>query len=53
METDSIKKLKPQKKEGIDKAVWLDKDMATLALKESYANIRELFPDDMLVDQTR
>ncbi|PZX43380.1 NUDIX domain-containing protein [Nonlabens dokdonensis] len=53
METDSNKKLKPQKKEGIDKAVWLNKEMATLALKESYANIRELFPDDMLINHSR
>ena len=53
METDSVKKLKPQKKEGIDKAVWLNKEMATMALKDSYANIRELFPDDMLVADAR
>ncbi|MEN8900894.1 MAG: NUDIX domain-containing protein [Nonlabens sp.] len=53
METDFNKKLKPQKKEGIDKAVWLNKEMATIALKESYANIRELFPDDMLLDNVR
>jgi hypothetical protein len=45
--------LKPQKKEGIDKAVWINKEMAILALKDSYANIRELFPDDMLVDDAR
>lgn len=53
METDFNKKLKPQKKEGIDKAVWMNKEMATIALKESYANIRELFPDDMLLDNVR
>nr|WP_317169814.1 NUDIX domain-containing protein [Nonlabens sp. Ci31] len=53
METDFHKKLKPQKNEGIDKAVWLNKEMAILALKDSYANIRELFPDDMLVDDAR
>ncbi|MFT7429065.1 MAG: 8-oxo-dGTP pyrophosphatase MutT (NUDIX family) [Nonlabens sp.] len=53
METDFHKKLKPQKKEGIDKAVWINKEMAILALKDSYANIRELFPDDMLVDDAR
>jgi 8-oxo-dGTP pyrophosphatase MutT (NUDIX family) len=50
METDFNKKLKPQKKEGIDKAVWFNKKEAICALKESYANIRELFPEDMLVD---
>ncbi|WP_317168776.1 MULTISPECIES: NUDIX hydrolase [Nonlabens] len=49
MQTDSDKKLKPQKKEGIEKAVWLDKEMAQVALMNSYANIRELFPDNMLV----
>ncbi len=53
METSSVKKLKPQKKEGITKAVWLNKEMATIALKESYANIRELFPDDMLINDAR
>ncbi|WP_317126871.1 NUDIX hydrolase [Nonlabens xiamenensis] len=53
METDSTKPLKPQKKEGIDKAVWLNKDLATVALQSSYGNIRELFPDDMLIDQIR
>ncbi|MFT5926019.1 MAG: 8-oxo-dGTP pyrophosphatase MutT (NUDIX family) [Rubritalea sp.] len=53
METDFNKKLKPQKKEGIDKAVWFNKKEAILALKFSYANIRELFPEDMLMDDPR
>lgn len=44
METDYDGKLKPQKKEGIDKAVWLNKEMAQLALENSYSNIKELFP---------
>ena len=48
METDYDGKLKPQKKEGIDKAVWLTKKKAILALQSSYANIKELFPDGML-----
>ncbi|MGB5982168.1 MAG: NUDIX domain-containing protein [Nonlabens sp.] len=45
MSTDFKGKLKPQKKEGIDKAVWLDKEKAQEALKNSYANIKQLFPD--------
>jgi 8-oxo-dGTP pyrophosphatase MutT (NUDIX family) len=53
METDFDEKLKPQKKEGIDKAVWINKKEAIQALKQSYANIRELFPEDMLIDDAR
>lgn len=44
MHTDYDGKLKPQKKEGIDKAVWLNKDLSKMALKKSYSNIKELFP---------
>lgn len=46
MHTDYEGKLKPQKKEGIDKAVWLNKDMAQVALENSYSNIKELFPQE-------
>ncbi len=45
MKTDYDGELQPQAKEGIDKAVWLNKDMVSLALEKSYANIRQLFPD--------
>ncbi|ARN79413.1 NUDIX hydrolase [Nonlabens spongiae] len=45
MKTDYDGELHPQVKEGIDKAVWLSKDMMSLALEKSYANIRQLFPD--------
>lgn len=45
MSTDYDGKLKPQKKEGIDKAVWLNHDMAQVALENSYGNIRQLFPE--------
>lgn len=44
MKTDYDGELHPQAKEGIDKAVWLNKEMMPLALEKSYANIRQLFP---------
>ncbi len=46
MHTDYEGKLKPQKKEGIDKAVWLNSDMAREALENSYSNIKELFSEE-------
>jgi len=48
METSYTGKLIPQLDEGIDKAVWLNKDMAELALQSSYSNIKELFPNQTL-----
>lgn len=48
METDYTGALTPQLDEGIDKAVWLDKEHAQAALKSSYSNIKELFPNQVL-----
>ncbi|MGJ8685015.1 MAG: NUDIX hydrolase [Nonlabens sp.] len=48
METDYMGPLSPQLNEGIEKAVWLNKDVAEVALQSSYSNIKELFPDQML-----
>ncbi|WP_194851062.1 NUDIX hydrolase [Nonlabens antarcticus] len=49
MTTNYTGKLIPQEKEGIDKAVWLDPIEAAAALRDSYANIRELFPEPIPV----
>lgn len=43
MKTSSTEKLHPQKSEGIKKAVWKNPEKTQKALKKSYANIRELF----------
>lgn len=48
METSYDGPLTPQLEEGIEKAVWLSKDVAEVALQSSYSNIKELFPDQML-----
>lgn len=45
MATTSDAPLKPEEKEGITEAKWLDAGLTRLALKDSYANIRQLFPD--------
>lgn len=45
MHSDYAGPLVPQFKEGIDQAVWLEKENAQQALMHSYANIKELFPD--------
>lgn len=42
MKTSFNGKLYPQEKEGITKVEWLNKKQALKALKNSYANIREL-----------
>ncbi|APY09959.1 NUDIX hydrolase [Seonamhaeicola sp. S2-3] len=42
MKTNFNGKLYPQEKEGITKVEWLNKKQALKALKNSYANIREL-----------
>jgi 8-oxo-dGTP pyrophosphatase MutT (NUDIX family) len=49
MTTDYTGELVPQEKEGIEKAVWLNAAEANDALKSSYANIRELFPEPIPV----
>ena len=43
MHTTFDGKLVPEIKEGITKAKWLGKKKVDKALKNSYANIRELF----------
>jgi ADP-ribose pyrophosphatase YjhB (NUDIX family) len=43
MKTDFEGELKPQKKEGIEKAVWLNEAEVKEALKNSYENIKLLF----------
>ena len=48
MESNYDGPLHPQLEEGITQAVWLNKDGATEALKTSYSNIKELFPDQKL-----
>lgn len=49
MTTDYTGELIPQEKENIIQAVWLDAKKARTALKSSYANIRELFPEQIPV----
>jgi 8-oxo-dGTP pyrophosphatase MutT (NUDIX family) len=48
MRTDFDGKLIPEEKEGIKKVKWKDMDKAQKALKKSYANIRLLFPEEIL-----
>lgn len=50
METSYKGDLKPQHNEGIDKAVWLDTEQVEDVLKDSYANIRDMFPKELLID---
>ncbi len=53
MTSDFTGELIPQEKEGIDKAVWLDAVAANEALANSYANIRELFPEPIPISANR
>ncbi|MGB3592253.1 MAG: NUDIX domain-containing protein [Nonlabens sp.] len=46
MQTKFKGSLKPQEKEGIDKAVWIDREKAGKIIKKSYRNIRNLVPED-------
>lgn len=48
MESNYDGPLNPQLDEGINQAVWLNQQKATEALKTSYSNIKELFPDQKL-----
>lgn len=48
METNYTGALTPQLDEGIEQAVWLKKEVAQDALKTSYSNIKELFPEGNL-----
>lgn len=48
MKTDYIGELIPEEKEGIEKVKWKNKEKSRKALKKSYANIKSLFPDEIL-----
>ena len=48
MTTDYAGELIPEEKEGIKKAKWKDMEKAQKALKKSYANIKLLFPEEVL-----
>ena len=49
MFTNSNKKLTPQISEGIIKAEWVSKQNIMQKMKNSYANIKDLFLDDILL----
>jgi 8-oxo-dGTP pyrophosphatase MutT (NUDIX family) len=49
MKTDFNGKLIPQEKEGITKVEWLDFEKSQEALKQSYENIKLLFPKEYLI----
>ncbi|MFD0976313.1 NUDIX hydrolase [Salinimicrobium gaetbulicola] len=48
MKTDYTGELVPEESEGIMKVKWKDKEKAQKALKKSYANIKLLFPEELL-----
>lgn len=48
MKTDYDGELVPEESEGIMKVKWKDKAQAQKALKKSYANIKLLFPEELL-----
>lgn len=48
MKTDYSGELVPEESEGIMKVKWKDKEKAQKALKKSYANIKLLFPEELL-----
>ncbi|SDL56610.1 NUDIX domain-containing protein [Salinimicrobium catena] len=48
MRTDYTGELVPEVKEGIMKVKWKDREKAQKALQKSYANIKLLFPEEML-----
>ncbi len=48
MTTDYEGELIPEEKEGIKKVKWKDMEKAQKALKKSYANIKLLFPEEIL-----
>lgn len=49
MDSDYTGALQPEAVEGIDQAVWLSSEQAQAVLKDSYENIKDLFPATMLV----
>ena len=48
MKTDYTGELVPEESEGIMKVKWKNKEKAQKALKKSYANIKLLFPEELL-----
>ena len=46
METDFEGTPMPQANEGIEKAVWLNKEQVKEAMKNSYENIKLLFEEE-------
>lgn len=48
METNYSGELVPEEKEGIMKVKWKNREKAQKALQKSYANIKLLFPDEIL-----
>lgn len=48
MKTDYTGELVPEESEGIMKVKWKDREKAQKALKKSYANIKLLFPEELL-----
>jgi len=53
MKTDFDGKLIPQEKEGITKVEWLDFEKSQHALKQSYENIKLLFPKEYLIQHPK
>ncbi|MFZ0488785.1 MAG: NUDIX hydrolase [Salegentibacter sp.] len=45
--------LRPEEKEGIEKAKWKNFEKSRKALQKSYANIKLLFPDEYLTRQSK
>ncbi len=50
MKTSYNGKLKPQKEEGITKVKWKNPEKTKKALQKSYANIKELFEDQTIIE---
>ncbi|HLV46844.1 MAG TPA: NUDIX domain-containing protein [Flavobacterium sp.] len=50
MKTNYNGTLNPQTEEGIDKAVWLDKEQAEIALRNSYENIKSIFESEDILN---
>lgn len=50
MKTSYNGKLKPQKEEGITKVKWKNHEKTKKALQKSYANIKELFEDQTIIE---
>ena len=53
MTTDFDGELIPQEKEGITKVEWKDFEKSQEALKQSYENIKLLFPKEYLIQHPK